>query len=121
MENNEAFEECAKREVLEETGLDEMTFRPIYLIGGSSNIIHYADIIFYASHNKGEPIVKETNRVEKWEWFNVFKLPSPLYRPTELALKHFVSNYQIHMMNLFLQRWIPGKRVSILYVDAVNL
>jgi len=120
LEKNENFEDCAKREVLEETGLEDLSLRPIYFIGGSNDNIHYADIIFYANYKDGEPIVKEIDRAEKWEWFNIFDLPSPLYGPTELALKHFVLNYCFHKINLFSQKWIPGKRGIILYFDDVK-
>ena len=120
LENNETFEECARREVLEETGLESVSFLPIYLISGSSDNIRYADMIFHAILKDGEPIVRETNRVEKWEWFNIFDLPSPLYGPTELALNRFVSNFYFHKINLFLHGWFPSKRVTILYIDSIN-
>jgi 8-oxo-dGTP diphosphatase len=120
LEKNENFEDCAKREVLEETGLEGMSLRPIYLISGSSDNIHYADIIFYASYKDGEPTVRETDRAEKWEWFNIFDLPFPLYKPTELALSRFTSNFCFHKLNLFIQQWFPSKRVTILYVDSMN-
>ena len=110
-----------KREVLEETGLVGMSLRPIYMIGGSSDNIHYADIIFYANYKYGEPKVRETDRVEKWEWFNIFDLPSPLYGPTELALNRFVSNFYFHKIYLFLHRWFPGRRVTILNVDSMSI
>jgi 8-oxo-dGTP diphosphatase len=120
LENNESFEDGAKREVREETGLDGLSLRPIYLTGGISDNIHYADVIFYADYREGEPLVKETDRAEKWEWFSIFKLPSPLYGPTEIVLNRFASNYRFHKINLFLQNWFPGNKVSILYLDSVN-
>lgn len=121
LERNESFEEGAKREILEETGLKNISLRPIYFISGMSDIIQYADIIFYGNYKEGEPTVIETDRVEKWEWFNIFDLPSPLFGPTELVLNHFTSNYYFHKVNLFLQKWIPSKKVTILYVDSMNI
>jgi len=120
LENNETFEDCAKREVLEETGLKELVLQPIYLIQGSSDDINYVDIIFYAIYKYGEPTVRETDRVEKWEWFNVFDLPVLIYNPTKLALRHFASNYHYNKINLFFQKWLLGKRVAILDIDSMN-
>lgn len=120
LEKNENFEDCARREVFEETGFAGMSLQPIYLISGSSDNIHYTDIIFYANYKDGEPTVRETDRVENWEWFDVFDLPSPLYGPTKLALNRFVSNFLFHKLNLFLQHWFPPKRVTIQYVDSMN-
>ena len=120
LENHENFEECAKREVFEETGLMNVYLQPICIISGSSESIHYADVIFYTSYKNGKPYVKEKDRVVAWEWFNIFDLPSPLYIPTELALKHFVSNYYYHKINYFFSKWFSGKRRTVLYVDSVN-
>lgn len=119
-EENESFEECAGREVQEETGLSDLSFIPIYLIGGESEHIQYADIIFYANHKNGEPLVMETHRAEKWEWFNIFDLPLGLYEPSKIALKHFVSNYRFHKFNFLIQKLFPWKKPSILYIDSVN-
>ena len=120
LENNETFEACAAREVLEETGLKCLSLRPIYITAGKSDDAHYADIIFYTNCENGVPVVRETNKVEKWEWFSIFDLPDPLYEPTRLALEQFVSNYRFHKLTLFFQKWLPGKRVTILYVDFNN-
>ena len=120
LENNETFEECAIREVFEETGLRCLSFRPMYLISGTSDNAHFADIIFYTNCENGKPIVREIDRVEKWEWFDLFSLPTSLYNPTKLALKNFLANYKFHKIKLFLQRWFPEKRVTILYVDSVT-
>jgi len=120
LENHESFEECAKREVLEETGLRDLGFQPIYLIGGSTDSSNYADIIFYAKLKNNEPTVKERDRVEKWEWFNIFALPSPLYKPTELALHRFITDFYFHKMNLFLHYWFPRRRMTVLYVDSMT-
>lgn len=120
LEDNENFEDCAKREVLEETGLRDLAFQPIYLIGGSSDDINYADIIFYATYQDGEPMVRETDRVEKWEWFNLFDLPSPLYGPTELTLHRFIADLNFHKINLFLRRFFCRKRMSVLYIDSMS-
>jgi 8-oxo-dGTP diphosphatase len=121
LENNESFEDGAKREVREETGLDGLSLHPIYLTRGVSDDIQYADVIFYADYKDGEPLVRETSRTEKWDWYSIFDLPTPLYGPTEIVLKQFVSNYSFHKIQLFFHRWFPGKKATILYVDSANI
>ncbi|MBI5352165.1 MAG: NUDIX domain-containing protein [Chloroflexi bacterium] len=121
LEKHESFEECAKREVWEETGLEGILLYPIYFISGMSENLHYADLIFYTNCRDGEPIVREMDRVEKWNWFDIYDLPSPLYQPTELTLNRFISNYPFHRIDLFLQRWTRRKNKTIIYVDSKNI
>jgi len=89
MEHHEQVEECARREVLEETGLQIKNIR----IGPFTNDIykkedtHYITIFTVSDHDSGEPKVMEPERMVDWNWFDWNNLPQPLFLPLQNLLK----------------------------------
>ncbi|GBB95457.1 hypothetical protein RclHR1_02540011 [Rhizophagus clarus] len=72
LEFGESFNDCAKREVLEETNLEikNITYQTV-----TNDIIlhenkHYVDIYMKAevTNENAEPVVMEPNKCECWEW-----------------------------------------------------
>jgi 8-oxo-dGTP diphosphatase len=79
LEFGETFEECATREVKEETGIEIENVRVISL----SNLLlwegkHYVDIGVMADWKSVEPQVLEPERCESWDWYDPLSLPKPL-------------------------------------------
>jgi 8-oxo-dGTP diphosphatase len=88
LEFGESFEDCAKRETLEETGLVVTNCKQI---GVTNDIFvkdnkHYVTVILGCSV-VGEPQLLEPDRCEKWEWFDIGHLPTPLFLPMENYIK----------------------------------
>ena len=89
LEFNESVEDCAKREVLEETGLSIKNLR----VGPYTNDIfekenkHYVTLFVVADCDSGEAKLMEPEKCEKWEWFDWDKLPSPLFLSLQNLLK----------------------------------
>lgn len=84
----ESFEACAKREVLEETGIEITNIRFLRL----ANLVQYApkhfvDIALLADWKSGEPKVLEPNKHESWDWYSLDNLPSPLFDPCKLSIE----------------------------------
>ena len=70
LEYKETIEECARREVYEETGIQIKNLR----YGPYTNDIfetegkHYVTLFVLADYDSGDPEVKEPNKCEQWRW-----------------------------------------------------
>lgn len=80
LEHLESIEECARREVREETGIEIENIKFLCM----SNVTayapkHYIDIAVTADWKSGEPRTMEPEKIEHWEWFDAENLPQPLF------------------------------------------
>jgi len=83
LEFGESVEDCAVREVLEETGLS------IEIIGQgpyTSDVfaeeqMHYITLYVEARSESGEPEILEPHKCLAWEWFHWSALPEPKFLP----------------------------------------
>jgi 8-oxo-dGTP diphosphatase len=88
LEHLESFQACAAREVLEETGLEIGPVRFLRVLNGTAYAPkHYIDLAFTAEARPGDARVMEPDKVERWDWYAVDALPSPLFAmmPTAVA------------------------------------
>ncbi len=90
LEFMESFEDCAKRETLEEAGIHIKNIR----LNCVSNLKvyapkHYIDIEVIADWESGEPEVMEPEKNDGWEWRSLDDIPEPLFYPCTLALKSY--------------------------------
>jgi len=89
LEFGESFEECAKREIKEEVNLNIDKLEFISLANDIAYGNHYITIGLKASEVKGEPSIGEPEKAEDIGWFDLDKLPEPLFIPT----KNMADNY----------------------------
>ena len=85
----ETFFECAKREVKEETNLE---IGELKLFGAADDIQpdrHYITLHIIAKKHSAEIKVMEPTKEDRWEWFDLDKLPQNLYSPS----KKFIEEY----------------------------
>ena len=88
LEHLESFEQCATREVREETGLEIGPLRFLRVLNTRVYAPkHYVDLAFAADWVSGEPRVLEPNKVENWAWYPLDALPSPLFGTIPTALE----------------------------------
>jgi ADP-ribose pyrophosphatase YjhB (NUDIX family) len=85
--------ETAKRETIEETGLDIDSFELISLADEmrylESDGKHFLNVGFVGKYKGGEPRVMEPDKCEKWEWISLDNLPSNLFEGTEIEINNF--------------------------------
>lgn len=80
LEFGETLEECAKREVMEEAGIEIKNLRFLCVSNFRiDNNRHYVDIGFAADLKTGEPRTCEPEKCEGWNWYNLDYPPQPLF------------------------------------------
>ena len=87
LEYMESFEECARRETREETGMEIKNIRFLRLLNFKLDGKHFTDIGFVADWESGEAQLLEPDKCEGWEWRDIDNLPSPLFWPLNTLLE----------------------------------
>lgn len=80
LEYGEGFEACARREVLEECGLEIDNVR-FLLVANVTDYMpkHYVHLTLLADWKSGEPVLKEPEKSEGWDWYALGALPGPVF------------------------------------------
>lgn len=96
LEMNETPDECGKRELLEETGIDIHDLKPIDM--GYTNDMFISDnkhyITIYQKYLINSMIdaeIKEPNKCFEWMWADIQNLPNPLF----LCIKNYMLNHNL--------------------------
>lgn len=84
----ESPEDCARREAMEETGIEIGNLKPL---GFTSDIFspekHYVTLFIEADHTGGAVRVMEPDKAQRWEWRAWDDLPRPLFLGIENLLQ----------------------------------
>ena len=102
LEYQETIEDCAKREVLEETDLEIKDIRKLAFTNDVflKEAKHYVTLFVIAKYASGTLKIKEPHKCVRWDWFNWDQLPSPLFLPIQNLLKEHKDSLQ----NIFLKQ-----------------
>lgn len=91
LEFKESFEECAKREAMEEAGIAIKNVRFWTLTNDyfEDKNKHFVTIFMVADYDSGEPTAMEPEKCEGWNWTEWDSIPRPLMIPLENLLTHY--------------------------------
>ncbi len=81
LEHMESIEDCAKREVLEETGMEVENVQFLFTYNMKDYAPeHLINIAVLCEWKSGEPQTMEPEKCEGWAWYSLDNLPQPLYK-----------------------------------------
>jgi 8-oxo-dGTP diphosphatase len=103
VEFGESFEQAARREVSEETGLEIADLRLLsvgnYLFKRDDGERHYIDVDFVCEAPAGEPQLVEPEKCDGWEWYDLDDLPQPLFIVTQRMIESLRSGVAINSVS----------------------
>lgn len=103
IEFGESFEQAARREVGEETGLEIAALRLLsvgnYVFRRQDGERHYIDVDFVCEAPSGEPQLMEPEKCDGWEWYDLDDLPQPLFIVTQRMIESLRSGVAIHSVS----------------------
>jgi 8-oxo-dGTP diphosphatase len=88
----ESLQECAVRELWEETGIRILKSRPVSLHirrpPGKPRVLSVGVLV---EDYEGEPQRREPSQNTAWQWFDLDKLPTPLFESARIAILQYVN------------------------------
>jgi 8-oxo-dGTP diphosphatase len=89
LEFNESFVDCAKRETMEEVGLQILDAKFVTTTNDffENEGKHYITVFMMAIDFQGEAKILEPDKTEQLSWFSRENFPSPLFLPIQNLLK----------------------------------
>ena len=100
LDDGETFEEGAKREILEETGLK---LNKIKVISVTNNLetykkydLHTVSIVLYCDDFSGIPENLEPEKCEGWEWYDPKNLPIPMADFSRMSIENWIKKRFYH-------------------------
>lgn len=90
LEYLESFADCAKRETLEECGIEIENIRFQFLANVKKYAPkHYVHIGLIADWENREPKLLEPEKCEGWDWYDLASLPKPLFELCEISINSY--------------------------------
>ncbi len=105
LECGETLIDCARREAKEETGLELTRAELLTSVTGVFKELNipYRSYFVLGTYEHGEPRTIEPHKCREWQWFDLTKLPSPLFDP----IQNWLDNHADIQSLLNLSKEIP--------------
>ena len=91
LEFKESFEDAARRETLEETGIRLKSVKVFSLNNDMVDTAHFVTVGLICEDFEGEAQVMEPEEITQWEWFDLKSLPEPLYFPSREIIQNYLQ------------------------------
>lgn len=92
LEFGHTFEDTARREAEEETGLTDLEVQGlICVINDRVYGKHFVTIGMLAHWRSGEPYAAEPEKSRNWQWFSPDDLPEDIFLPSRGVIEHWKS------------------------------
>lgn len=103
MEFGESIEEAAKREVMEEIGVEIENLRFLRILNLKHYPPrHYIDIGIHAKIKEGQvPKLVEPNKCEGWEWHDISNIPTNSFAGTPSLVEAYIDLLDNKRENIF--------------------
>lgn len=121
LELGESPEQCAIRELYEETGLIATQLRTGPWVNtyydGETSTLHYVGIFIIVDRFEGVLDNKEPHKCDGWEWVDINHLPTPLFETLEILTQKYILSRLIEPPKYEIYRYINGKWIPM---DTTN-
>ena len=95
LEFGETFEETAKREVEEETGLKNIAVQGVISVNNDIAYIeegkHFVSVGVLAISNTGEPYDAEPLKSKNWKWYDPNNIPENMFSPSKKIIENWLN------------------------------
>lgn len=92
LEYGESLVECAKRELLEELGIQGLDFKLLTITDNIDSRDHYIHASFLVENFTGEIQCMEPDLCYEWKFFDLSSLPTEVFKPHQKILQNYLSN-----------------------------
>lgn len=92
LEHGETLDECARRELKEELGIEVPTLLLKTIVNNIDERGHYIHVSFEANSFLGEIKCMEPELCYEWQWFDIEKLPQEIFKPHKKILNTYKNN-----------------------------
>ena len=91
LEFKESFEDAARRETFEETGIRLKSVKVLSLNNDIVDTAHFVTVGLISEDFEGDAQVTEPDEITRWEWFDLKDLPEPLYFPSREIIQNYLQ------------------------------
>ena len=89
MDFGESFFQVARREVEEETSIKLNSINIIAVQNDKNQYAHFITIGMMSEDFEGQAKVMEPDEITEWQWFDLDKLPKPMYFPSAKLIENY--------------------------------
>ena len=101
LELTESLENCAKREILEETGIRAWSVKYVGVVRELQKSVNFIHFVFLCDKYDGEPTLTEPEKCAGWEWHDVRHTPKNILRGHGAAIEMHNAASSVSLMDVY--------------------